>query len=122
MHDGTTRDEDEAATAPAERHPVYRPVTAEDARPSERARRPRTPAALTRWARSTRKSFLVPAVQGDSHAVLDFSEGTVIGTVSDQLKDDEQAFMLIDAPERGLRGLPDGTYLRTIVHVQPGLD
>lgn len=57
---------------------------------------------------------LIPAMAGD---VLDFTPGTVVGAVLQQLQEARREVMVIDAPERGLQRKGDGEYIRRIIHV-----
>lgn len=60
---------------------------------------------------------LIPAMVGPNEKLLDFSQGTLVGTVLTQLEEAGRDLILIDAPERGLRALNNGSYERATVHV-----
>jgi hypothetical protein len=61
---------------------------------------------------------LIPAMVGPDEKLIDFSPTTTTGAVLEQFQALERALVLIDTPERGLRVMPDGSYQRTMVHVQ----
>lgn len=63
---------------------------------------------------------LVPAMVGPNEKLLDFSHGSLIGTVLSQLEETGRDAIVIDTPERGLRPMGDGSYQRAIIHVQTG--
>lgn len=60
---------------------------------------------------------LIPAMVGPGEKLIDFSTGSVPGTVLDQLETVARSFVIVDTPERGLRSMPDGTYERALIHV-----
>jgi hypothetical protein len=60
---------------------------------------------------------LIPATVGPDEKLLDFTTGSLLGAVIGQLESAERDFVLVDAPERGLRAMPDGSYQRVVVHV-----
>jgi hypothetical protein len=61
---------------------------------------------------------LIPAMVGPDEKLLDFTVGSLLGTVIGQLEEAERDFVLIGAPERGLRAMPDGSYQREVAHVR----
>lgn len=62
---------------------------------------------------------LIPAMVGPNEKFLDFSQGSLVGTVLAQLEEAGRDAIVIDAPERGLRPMDDGSYQRAVIHVQP---
>lgn len=62
---------------------------------------------------------LIPAMVGHGEKLIDFTPGSIPGAVMTQLEAYERSFMVVDTPERGLRGRPDGTYERTLINVDP---
>lgn len=100
-----------------DRHPVYQPVIASDAERLRALAERVTELPVGELGSVNANVVVIPAMVGPDEKLLDFSQGTLVGAVVTQLEEAQRDLVLVDAPERGLRGLPDGTYQRAVIHV-----
>lgn len=61
--------------------------------------------------------MLIPAMVGTDEKNVDFSPETISGVALTQLEEAKREFTIVLPPERGLRGLDDGSYERIVLHV-----
>lgn len=61
--------------------------------------------------------MLIPAMVGSDEKLIDFSPETISGVAITQLQETNREFTVVLPPERGLRGLDDGSYERIVIHV-----
>ncbi len=109
--------EDHLDDAPVDRHPVFAPVVASDADRIREAAAGIHEIQVSDFGSIDANIVVVPAMVAHDEALLDFSQGSIVGAVLTQAEATARDLVLIDTPERGLRPQPDGSYTRSVVHI-----
>lgn len=103
---------------PAERDTVQNPYVAEDLPRLRAAAAGAQELAIDELGGIDANIVLIPAMADTGENRIDFNPLTVVGQVFEQLEAAGRDVMVVDTPDRGLRATGDGTYVRTIIHVQ----
>lgn len=101
---------------PTDEHPVFAQAVAEAMRLAELAERV-TEVNVGELGAIDANVVLVPAMVDDQSSVIDFRQGSVLGAVLTQLEQAGRDAIVVTPPERGLRRVSDGSYVRTTFRV-----